>query len=79
MGIKVVVIKKREIYYIRNVKFHIDEVEGLGAFIEIEAGNMLADLTEPELKEQCEYYIKAFNISSTDMIEVSYSDMVMKF
>ena len=30
MGIKVVVKKKREIYYIDNVKFHIDEVEGLG-------------------------------------------------
>ena len=31
-GIKVVVQKKREIYYINNVKFHIDEVPGLGTF-----------------------------------------------
>ena len=30
MGVKVVVKKKREIYYINNVKFHIDEVPGLG-------------------------------------------------
>ena len=29
MGLKVVVKKKREIYYISNVKFHIDEVPGL--------------------------------------------------
>ncbi|MEL6276376.1 MAG: class IV adenylate cyclase, partial [Bacteroidota bacterium] len=34
---KVVVDKKREIYFIDNVKFHIDEVKGLGAFVEIEA------------------------------------------
>ena len=34
-GIKTVVKKKREIYYIKNVKFHIDEVEGLGSFVEI--------------------------------------------
>jgi len=29
-GVKVIVKKKREIYYIGNVKFHIDEVPGLG-------------------------------------------------
>ena len=40
MGVKVVVKKKREIYYISNVKFHIDEVPGLGSFVEIEAGNI---------------------------------------
>ena len=36
-GIKVTVIKKRRIYFIDNVKFHFDRVEGLGAFIEVEA------------------------------------------
>src|SRR5690348_3858358 len=36
LGIKVIVEKKREIYFIDNVKFHIDEVPGLGSFIEIE-------------------------------------------
>src|SRR6185503_16492934 len=58
MGIKVVVKKKREIYYIGNVKFHIDEVPGLGSFAEIEAGNILADLSEKELKEQCDFYLE---------------------
>ena len=29
--------KKREIYFIHNVKFHIDNVKNLGTFIEIEA------------------------------------------
>ena len=52
LGIKVVVKKKREIYYIDNVKFHIDEVPGLGSFVEIEAGNILADLSQEQLKEQ---------------------------
>src|SRR5688572_9966175 len=36
LGFKVIVIKRREIYYIKNVKFHIDEVPGLGSVIEIE-------------------------------------------
>ena len=50
MGIKAIVKKKREIYYIRNVKFHIDEVPGLGSFAEIEAGNVFADLSQDELQ-----------------------------
>lgn len=77
IGVKVVVIKKREIYYIENVKFHLDEVPELGAFVEIEAGNILADLSQAQLKEQCDYYIKEFGIGDEDMISNSYSDMLL--
>jgi predicted adenylyl cyclase CyaB len=77
MGIKVIVKKRREIYYIDNVKFHIDEVPGLGSFTEIEAGNILVDLSKEKLQEQCDFYMKEFNIKQEDLIEVSYSDMMM--
>jgi adenylate cyclase, class 2 len=77
LGIKVVVRKKREIYFIDNVKFHIDEVPGLGVFIEIEAGNMLADLPPKKLKEQCAFYQQEFGIGPEDLVEVSYSDMML--
>lgn len=77
-GIKVLVKKKREIYFIKNVKFHIDEVPGLGSFVEIEAGNMTADLSQEELKQQCDFYLKEFGITSEDLMEVSYSDMLLK-
>ncbi len=77
-GIKVVVEKKREIYYINNVKFHIDEVPGLGSFVEIEAGNMLADLSQAQLKEQCDFYLAAFRIGEEALIDVSYSDMLIE-
>ena len=76
-GIKVVVKKNREIYYIKNVKFHIDEVPGLGSFVEIEAGNILADLSLDELKVQCDFYLKEFKISPEDLVDVSYSDMLL--
>jgi len=78
IGVKVVVKKKREIYYIGNVKFHIDEVPGLGSFVEIEAGNIFADLSEDELKQQCDFYMQQFWIRSEDLIEMSYSDMLME-
>lgn len=77
IGVKVVVRKRREIYYIDNVKFHIDEVPGLGSFVEIEAGNILADLSTAQLKEQCDYYLSEFGIQEKDLVEVSYSDMLL--
>jgi adenylate cyclase, class 2 len=76
-GIKQVVKKKREIYYIDNVKFHIDEVEGLGHFMEIEAGNLSINKTKDELQRQCNFYLEQFGIKEEDMIAVSYSDMLM--
>ena len=76
-GIKVVVKKKREIWYIKNIKFHLDEVPGLGSFVEIEAGNILADLSQQQLKEQCDGYMKEFRIEAADLVEVSYSDLLL--
>src|SRR5436190_19367677 len=77
-GVKVVVKKKREIYYIRNVKFHIDQVTGLGSFVEIEAGNVFIDLSQKELKEQCDFYMQEFAIYPGDLVEFSYSDMLLE-
>lgn len=77
IGIKVVVQKKREIFYIDNVKFHIDEVPGLGSFVEIEAGNISVDLSQEQLKQQCDFYLKEFSIKPEDLIDVSYSDMLL--
>lgn len=77
LGVKVIVKKSREIYYIKNVKFHIDIVDGLGSFIEIEAGNILADLSEKELRDQCNHYLHELNVGADDMVKVSYSDMLI--
>lgn len=75
-GIKKIVSKRREIYYIDNVKFHIDIVPGLGSFIEIEAGNILANKTEEELLEQCNFFRRELGINDQDLVAVSYSDML---
>jgi len=78
LGVKVVVDKYRKIFYINNVKFHLDEVPGLGSFVEIEAGN-LADpsKTIDDLKAQCDHYMHAFEVSESDLIHHSYSDMIL--
>lgn len=77
LGIKTIVKKKREIYFIKNVKFHIDEVDGLGSFMEIEAGNLYANLSKEQLQKQCDFYLKEFKIEEQHLIAVSYSDMLL--
>ena len=76
LGIKVVVNKKREIYFIENIKFHLDELEGLGNFVEIEASNKNHHLSLEKLHEQCNFYKNIFDINERDLINISYSDMV---
>ncbi len=76
MGVKIVVAKKREIYFIQNVKFHIDEVTSLGNFVEIEASNLYRDVSREELLIQCNFYLEEFSIKKEDLITVSYSDML---
>lgn len=79
LGVKVVVEKHRKIFYIDNVKFHLDEVPGLGSFVEIEAGN-LADPSKSiaDLQEQCAFYMKAFDVKDIDLVHHSYSDMLLE-
>lgn len=74
-GIFKIVDKKREIYFIDNVKFHLDKIESLGTFVEIEAINFQGQSKET-LTEQCAYYLQLFGIDSTDCIDASYSDLV---
>lgn len=76
-GIKTIVHKRREIYFIKNVKFHIDEVPGLGHFVEIEAGNLYGDFSKEQLRAQCNHYLNEFAVSDTDLLEHSYSDMIL--
>lgn len=76
-GIKVVVKKKREIWFIENVKFHIDEVEGLGSFVEIEAIDKDGTLGMDKIREQCAYYLQQFRLSENDLLTHSYSDLLM--
>ncbi|MDA9793106.1 class IV adenylate cyclase [Bacteriovoracaceae bacterium] len=76
-GVKVVVDKVREIYFIGNVKFHIDNVKGLGSFVEIEAIDKTGDIGRDRLLEQCEEYLSLFKITNQDLLSHSYSDMLL--
>jgi adenylate cyclase, class 2 len=76
-GVKVVVDKTREIYFIENVKFHIDNVKGLGSFVEIEAIDKTGDIGRDRLLQQCEEYLNLFKVANEDLLSHSYSDMLL--
>ena len=78
IGIKVAVEKQREIYFIDNVKFHLDTLHQLGSFVEIEASNKYASLSTEELNKQCNFYMQQFAIAESDLINISYSDMLLE-
>jgi adenylate cyclase, class 2 len=78
LGTKVVVDKKREIYFIDNVKFHIDKVAALGSFVEIEAISKHEQIDRNTLLEQCNSYLSLLGISPDDLIHCSYGDLLLE-
>lgn len=76
IGVMKVVDKKRKIFFVDNVKFHLDTVEGLGEFLEIEAIDSRGDSSLEKLKSQCDHYIQRLGIEEADFESQSYSDLV---
>lgn len=77
LGVRVVVDKQREIYFVGNVKFHIDEVEGLGAFVEIEAIDSDGTIGLERLHEQCRSWMARLAIDPADLVDRSYSELLL--
>lgn len=78
LEIMVVVKKKRELYTIDNVKFHLDSVDTLGDFLEIEAQDTHGLLDKSTLLKQCRYYMNLLHIKRKDLIAKSYSDLLLQ-
>jgi adenylate cyclase class IV len=75
MGIQITVCKRREIFLCENVRIHLDEVVGLGSFLEFEAvldENMDDALGHAQIaKLQAE-----FGIGRKDLVAGSYADLL---
>jgi predicted adenylyl cyclase CyaB len=76
LGVKAVVVKRRDIFFLDNVKFHVDQVERLGAFVEIEAMDDAGRFSESQLRHQCERYMALLGIDRGELVGESYSDMI---
>ena len=76
LGLLVAVDKKREIYFVDNVKIHLDDVIGLGQFLEVEAIGS-ADQADM-LREQCNGFLREFGVQPQDFVAGSYSDLLLE-
>ncbi len=73
----VVVKKARKIFFINNAKFHLDEVEGLGRFVEIEIIDAIGNFPKEELAADCEKYIDLLGLRDGGVfMPQSYSDLL---
>jgi predicted adenylyl cyclase CyaB len=76
-GVRLQVVKVRELFLYKNARIHIDTVEGLGDFIEFEV--VLNDSqTEDEGRIFAEQLIEMFGLLDSDMISCAYADMIEK-
>jgi len=75
LGIKQTIIKTRELWLWRNVRIHLDQVKGLGSFLEFEA------VVSPEVNEETSSkniaeLRAALGIQNHQLIGLSYADLL---
>jgi len=75
LGVNVVVEKRRQIFSLKNIKIHMDSVEGLGNFVEVEAQGEPGD--EAKLHQQCEEMKKQLILAKEDFVSCSYCDLLV--
>jgi len=75
LGVRLVVSKIREIYLYENVRIHLDQVDHLGDFIELEAA-IEDELQLSENYKKVDYLMKALGIRKNDLIDSAYVDLL---
>ncbi len=75
LGIRGVVKKRRSLYLVGNTRIHIDEVEGLGHFLELEVV-LQPGQTADEGRAIAESLMAEFGIQPEDLIEGAYIDLL---
>jgi cytidine deaminase len=74
-GADVTVTKRRRVLLWEGVRIHLDEVDGLGSYLEIEAlADSESDLTEE--REKVERLRHELGIEEADLVAASYADLV---
>ena len=73
LGIKTIVKKERSFWLYNNTRIHLDTVEGLGEFVELETVFQGQSDTEATLEHQYVKTILALNFA--EPIAVSYSEL----
>jgi len=69
-----VVRKKRRLFLLKNTRIHLDEVEGLGSFVELET--VLAGLSDEEGKREMEAVAADLGLDPADSVPKPYVELL---
>ena len=75
LAVRIVVRKVRELYILGNVRIHLDQVEGLGSFLEFEA-LVSPRQNEQECRKQVADLKRSFSTVIGETIAVGYADLL---
>lgn len=74
-GVRAIVRKRREVFLLRQTRIHLDEVDGLGSFVEVEVvlhdGQSVADGERIATD-----LLDALSVSQADLISRAYVDLL---
>jgi adenylate cyclase, class 2 len=73
----VVVRKRRELWLVDDVRIHLDDVDGLGTFLELEA---VVDATHDEATCRAAVHrlLALFGVAEADCVRASYGDLLRR-
>jgi predicted adenylyl cyclase CyaB len=75
LGVRGVVRKQRLLYKVGNTRIHLDEVNGLGSFLELEVVLSPGQTTEQGEATASELMMK-LGIQKADLVDVAYIDLL---
>jgi predicted adenylyl cyclase CyaB len=74
LGVRVVVEKQRELYLWQYTRVHLDNVAGLGSFLELET--VVEEQTREQAERECLEIQAALGIRPEDLVAGSYADLL---
>jgi len=75
IGIKAVVKKERELWVYKNTRIHLDNVNELGEYVELET--VVKDISMEQAKEEHINLINLLELYQYEKCKVSYSDLLI--
>jgi predicted adenylyl cyclase CyaB len=73
LGVRVIVKKKRELFLLDETRIHLDDVEGLGTYLEFE----IPVRDEQEAYGQMTFLREQFEVDRGSIFTGSYSDLIL--
>lgn len=74
LGVRGVVRKTRELFLVGDTRIHIDDVESLGRFLELEV--MLSGEDETAGHARCRELMQALGVDGADLVDRAYVDLI---